>query len=115
VGEALAALAGAAVAGTVAVLTQFLGVGLQSRAKLREMQRARLVSFLTATYGSVLAISDVALARDLEKAVAETRTENFRNQANAALTEIEIYESRRIVDSAKDLDASLVALLRLAR
>ncbi len=112
----VAALLGAAVAGTVALLSQFVGGWISARNSRRERLSNRLTEFLSSTYACVLAIGQVARADGtLKDELERDLVWPYIDRTNQALSEIEIHDKEELVTAAVQLDRGVAKLMQLAR
>jgi hypothetical protein len=114
--EIWAALLGAAVAGGVAVITQWVS-GRQNRsASMDDERAARLGEFLAATQAALLVIGDLAYLAmdDTQSSKASFRSgaemQALRNRVNSVLNTIQLLDDEGVVQTVAELDRALVRL-----
>jgi hypothetical protein len=82
----------------------------------QEQLGLRLSTYLSGTYASVPSISELARAgandkTDVERQLVWPHTD----RVNSAFTQIELHDSRELVEAVRDFDSALVELVRQAR
>lgn len=114
--ELLAALAGAAIVGLLAlagVLWQTSRGHLESR---RVADATRLGTFLAATHATVLEISLLAVSDMSEKATIELELHrSFADRVDTQLAAIQLLDNEDVVRAALALDKTIVLLGRVAK
>jgi hypothetical protein len=114
--EIWAALLGAAVAGGIAVVTQWVS-GRQNRSATLDDERARrLGEFLAATHAAVLAIGELAYLPMGETGSSKApflsgpEMQALRDRVNSVLNTIQLLDDEGVVQAVAELDRCLVRL-----
>jgi hypothetical protein len=104
------------VTGVVAIAAQMLGGWLSARSLRSEARSARLTNYLSASYGGVLAIGQVARApMDQKPRLERELVWAYIDQSNRALTAIELHDAAELVAAVQAVDRSVVDLMSAAR